>query len=556
MTPAALLDVTVRTSVVLLVALAALAAASLLGRGSAAARHWFLAATIAGAALVPALQLAVPRWQLTVATLGARVPAVAVAPRTETDVVARPVSPAAPRAPGVPGPRAPWTAPALIVPVWLAGVGIAVLALGAGFVRLGRIAAQATECVSPIWTQLASRISHEYGLGRPVTVLQSRHPSLLVTWGLRRATVILPAQAVEWSEARAGVVLYHELAHVHRRDWVIQMAAEAFRAVFWFNPLAWMASRRLRLESEQACDDAVLERGIAAEDYATHLVDLARALHVRASSFVHPPAPAMARPSSLRTRIAAMLDATRNRRPFSRLARFATVAALLGISALAASAQTSLATLWGVVSDQRGAVIGNTTVTLSDTASSRKWEVKSDATGRFEIVGLPASDYVLTIAQPGFQSTKQPVTVVTGQTLRHDVSLQIGRLQETLMVTGSEPASGAGAAKRDAPDWATAPCTPAAQGGSIRPPARLSDERPEYPPGLRSAHVGGVVVLRGLIGTDGSFRELDAEEPSNPDLAQAAIVAVRQWRFSPTLLDCAAVEVPITVTVDFSMEGR
>ena len=82
-----------------------------------------------------------------------------------------------------------------------------------------------------------------------------------------------------WPRERIGIVLRHELAHVQRGDWAVQVAAELLKSVYWFNPVLWVVGRRLRLESEHACDDAVMNSGIEASSYASHLVDLARALN-------------------------------------------------------------------------------------------------------------------------------------------------------------------------------------------------------------------------------------------------------------------------------------
>ena len=161
----------------------------------------------------------------------------------------------------------------------------------------------------------------------PVQLLESDHPSLLVTWGLFTPKVILPRSARSWTEERAAIVLRHELAHIRRGDWVIQIAGELLRTAYWFNPLVWIACARLRQESEQACDDEVLTSGVDGPDYATHLVELARLL--KAESAPRVPAPAIARSSSLERRIRAMLDARLTRTPATRLGRFMTAGALL-----------------------------------------------------------------------------------------------------------------------------------------------------------------------------------------------------------------------------------
>ena len=110
-----------------------------------------------------------------------------------------------------------------------------------------------------------------------------------------------------------------KLAHIARRDWALQIAAETVRAVYWFNPLIWIACRRLRDESEQACDDTVLRRGIDAADYASHLLAVARQVLTADRGWAS--APAVANASTLERRIAAMLNASRNREPLTRPAR-------------------------------------------------------------------------------------------------------------------------------------------------------------------------------------------------------------------------------------------
>ncbi|NNE71515.1 MAG: hypothetical protein HKN29_14285, partial [Rhodothermales bacterium] len=86
--------------------------------------------------------------------------------------------------------------------------------------------------------------------------------------------------------------------------------------LYWFNPLVWVASRRLRIERERACDDQVLMAGGKASTYAEHLLDIARSLR---ATLVSPlGAVAMARPSQLEGRVLAILDPDRRRNTFSR----------------------------------------------------------------------------------------------------------------------------------------------------------------------------------------------------------------------------------------------
>src|SRR4030095_13488615 len=124
-----------------------------------------------------------------------------------------------------------------------------------------------------------------------------------------------PRGAERWPDDRIRVVLIHELAHIKRHDWLIQIVAELARAVYWFNPLFWFMCSRLRRESEHACDDIVLSLGIDGKNYARHLLELARTL--KGAGAAWSTVLAMAQRRDLERRFQAMLNSSLNRRPVS-----------------------------------------------------------------------------------------------------------------------------------------------------------------------------------------------------------------------------------------------
>ena len=93
---------------------------------------------------------------------------------------------------------------------------------------------------------------------------------------------------------------------------------------------------------------------------------------------------------------------------------------------------------------------------------------------------------------------------------------------------------------------------PVRVGSAIRPPTKIVDVKPVYPAIAQSARVQGVVILELAIAADGSVTEAKVLR-SIPLLDQAAIDAVRQWKFTPTVLAGAAVPVIMTVTVNFTL---
>jgi periplasmic protein TonB len=90
-------------------------------------------------------------------------------------------------------------------------------------------------------------------------------------------------------------------------------------------------------------------------------------------------------------------------------------------------------------------------------------------------------------------------------------------------------------------------------GGAIKEPKRISGLPPEYPRIARDAHKEGVVILEAIIDERGEVGRIKVLR-SEPLLDQAAITAVRQWRYTPTLLNGVPVSVLMTITVNFTLQ--
>lgn len=111
---------------------------------------------------------------------------------------------------------------------------------------------------------------------------------------------------------------------------------------------------------------------------------------------------------------------------------------------------------------------------------------------------------------------------------------------------------GAGFVEAAPPPVAAAPPAPIRTGGKVQVPRKISGDPPGYPPIAQSARVQGVVILEAIIGVDGRVEQLRVLR-SIPLLDAAAIEAVRQWQYTPTLLNGVAVPVIMTVTVNFTL---
>jgi periplasmic protein TonB len=90
------------------------------------------------------------------------------------------------------------------------------------------------------------------------------------------------------------------------------------------------------------------------------------------------------------------------------------------------------------------------------------------------------------------------------------------------------------------------------QGGNVQQAKLINQVRPAYPPLARQTRISGTVRLHAIIGKDGSVESLTLES-GHPLLVQAALDAVKQWRYQPTLLNGVPVEVDTTIDVIFTL---
>ncbi len=144
-----------------------------------------------------------------------------------------------------------------------------------------------------------------------VRVRQSDRIDTPMAWGAFQPEVVVPPAWDDWPASKRRQVLAHELAHVRRRDTLTTLVGGVICALFWFQPLLWLAQRRLVIEAERAADDAVLSGGADPAAYAGLLVDIAR------DSLQRHAALAMAARPTLPARIRALLELERRRASLS-----------------------------------------------------------------------------------------------------------------------------------------------------------------------------------------------------------------------------------------------
>src|SRR5688500_11125940 len=307
----------------------ALTVTGLARRSRAAARHVLLVAAFAVLLALPAASFVMPSRGVTLParTAALRAPAVAVVPvmtSPSPTVIAAQESVDSLRIEST-----GMTASAILWTIWGAGALLCLLPVLAGTWHLRSLRRSSSVCVRG--EALVRRLSAEARIRRSVAVRVHESIPGPMTYGILRPVIMLPLDATAWSEEELCRAMIHELEHVRRADWLSQYMARIVRALYWFHPLVWIAWRRLSLEAERACDDAVLRRSEAIA-YANQLVLLAE----RLASTASPPLPAMAACRDLSTRVRAVLDGAQARGRAGALpVATAIVAAALFIGAVA-----------------------------------------------------------------------------------------------------------------------------------------------------------------------------------------------------------------------------
>ena len=161
--------------------------------------------------------------------------------------------------------------------LYWAGVVAVLIPVAFGWWQARRAVRRSRPPGDACWDSLLDEVRAALHVSRRPEVRVSAGDGVPLACGTIRPVVLLPAPAGDWSDTRRRAVLLHEVAHVAAADVAFTLAGQVVCALLWFHPGAWWAARRLREESELACDDRVLHAGIRASDYAALLADTAAA---------------------------------------------------------------------------------------------------------------------------------------------------------------------------------------------------------------------------------------------------------------------------------------
>ena len=541
------------------------------------ASHWIQSGLLAGIALLALRVLRVKEPRLRLISLQAVLLLILLLPwlqvwrpgdeliraSSSSTIVATQQMTAAADAPGIsasqPGrlAAAPGLVQAALASV-VAGMALRLLWLTCGIFRLMRFSRRAAELPRPA---VAGELETQIHVSpRYIQQAAGRGPW---TFGFLRSTVALPVEFGSLAPAFQRAVVCHELLHAKRRDMAIAFAEELAAAMLWFHPWVWRLRARIRVAREQVVDRHVVTLIGDRDGYVRCLVEISG--HDLTPHFSEAGA-GMLRPRELRARV----DAIFQEELMSRARLVAVTVALLAVVAA-----TGWLAAWAMPLRTPYVLSGfSPTVRAQTAAETPRRQTKmsfaeypADALEK----GIRGTVMVAITVGPGGDVTT--AAVVSGpeelraSAFKAAMGLQFSPGPSTTAMTipveyvltgnfwgvriGDVSANGTSrgilAENQSGPDATGAYRI----GGSIRAPRRVHNVFPQYPAVAKATGVQGVVIIEARVDERGNVGDTRVLR-SIPLLDEAALDAVKQWKYEPTLIKGAAVPVRMTVTVNFT----
>lgn len=163
----------------------------------------------------------------------------------------------------------------LIVTVWLVGMVFFMLKMLGGLLYVQRLKTRMTSPLSKEWQERMAQLSAELGINRQIKLLESALAKAPMVVGWLKPMVLMPIGAVNHlTTAQVEAILAHELAHVARHDYLLNLLQSCIEILFYFNPAVWWISGNVRTERENCCDDIAVRLCGNSLAYAKALVSL------------------------------------------------------------------------------------------------------------------------------------------------------------------------------------------------------------------------------------------------------------------------------------------
>lgn len=302
------------------------------------------------------------------------------------------------------------------VPLWLIGVLALSVQLAASWYVVGRIRRGTARPVPEDWRPRLDALVRRVRISRPIRLVESALVQVPIVIGWLRPVILLPGSIfTALSPMQLEAVIAHELAHIRRHDYLVNVLQTTAEILLFYHPATWWISRRIRVEREHCCDDFAVEICGDRLAYAQALADLEEVRHTVVPLAVA----ATDGPLVRRIRRLLRLSSASNDRSSIWIAAGTILAVLFfaliseemqgveqaerlrgSTSQLDAAAARLTGVAGRVVDAQTGQPVANVTVALS--SDGQLADVVTHTDGRFEARGLAPGEYRMFVRAAGY----------------------------------------------------------------------------------------------------------------------------------------------------------
>jgi TonB family protein len=537
--------------------------------------------------------------------------------------------------------------PALML-IWIGGVCILSARLLGGWAVARRLAMTTRQPVEADVEALAARVAERLGVRRFVRLAESSVVAVPIVIGWLKPVVLVPSAAVAGlPPAHLEALLAHELAHVRRHDYLVNLLQSAIETLLFYHPAVWWVSGRVRQEREHCCDD----EAVAVCDRIVYV----RALTNLAAMTVQTRLALAATDGSLLRRVRRLLTSAPDQRASGGWLSMAIVGVVLtgltpALMAVASDPQATPApaptplvapvpqpaprpvtaptpgpspTIVAAVSPGSGSVAalpggqaGDQSPATADERAAQmmrelealRQQLREREIERAELARRSQREREITLqvaqAELGLRreaarealgnaerdaqllssrvergsadleavaSARARLAAAQRELRRIETEMESAQVQQEIeaqrATTERERAQNLRALEAALAETARASATAARAeattqqqgiytiGGDVREPKLLTRVAPVYPPLAKAARMQGPVYVEAIIGRDGRVREANPVGGAPfPPLREAAVAAVRQWVYTPTVVNNEPVEVQLSVQVVFKLD--
>lgn len=162
-----------------------------------------------------------------------------------------------------------------LVNIWLIGTLLFLFRLGRGLADIRNLGTKTHEHPDPKWATFLESQMRKLGIRTKISLFQSIHVDVPLAYGIFKPVILIPASLIlQLSPAQLEAILTHELAHIKRHDYLLNLFQSFLEVVFFFHPVFWWINKVAREQRENACDDLAIQLDIKPKDLAYGLANV------------------------------------------------------------------------------------------------------------------------------------------------------------------------------------------------------------------------------------------------------------------------------------------